>query len=99
MAGIKGMRQMTWGPFGRFLKSRAWLASVCLPALVGLGVQVAAAAQAAAAQPSSPAAAVGRVLGMVLFGYLVLKWANRKKDRGDDEPQGFLGLRVKPWVV
>ena len=99
MAGIKGIWQMTWGSFEPVLKSRAWLALVCLPALVGLGVPVDAAAETAAAQPSSPAAAVGRVLGMVLFGYLVLKWANRKKDRGDDEPQGFLGLRVKPWVV
>lgn len=42
---------------------------------------------------------VGRVLGMMLFAYLALKWFNRKKDRNEDEPRGFLGLPVKPWVV
>jgi len=42
---------------------------------------------------------VGRVLGMMLFAYLALKWFNRKKDRDEDEPRGFLGLPVKPWVV
>jgi hypothetical protein len=42
---------------------------------------------------------VGRVLGMVLFAYLILKWANRKKDRDDDEPRSFLGQHIKPWVV
>lgn len=42
---------------------------------------------------------VGRVLGMMLFAYLALKWFNRKKDGDDDEPRSFLGLRVKPWVV
>lgn len=42
---------------------------------------------------------VGRVLGMMLFAYLALKWFNRKKDRGEDAPRGFLGLSVKPWVV
>lgn len=42
---------------------------------------------------------VGRVLGMMLFAYLALKWVNRKKDRDEDEPRGFLGLPVKPWVV
>jgi len=42
---------------------------------------------------------VGRVLGMMLFAYLALKWINRKKDREEDEPRGFLGLPVKPWVV
>lgn len=42
---------------------------------------------------------VGRVLGMMLFAYLALKWFNRKKDADDDEPRNFLGLRVKPWVV
>jgi hypothetical protein len=42
---------------------------------------------------------VGRVLGMMLFAYLALKWFNRKKDRDDDAPRGFLGLPVKPWVV
>lgn len=42
---------------------------------------------------------VGRVLGMMLFAYLALKWFNRKKDADDDEARSFLGLRVKPWVV
>ena len=42
---------------------------------------------------------VGRVLGMMLFAYLALKWFNRKKDRDDDAPRGFMGLPVKPWVV
>lgn len=42
---------------------------------------------------------VGRVLGMMLFAYLALKWINRKKDRDDNAPRGFLGLPVKPWVV
>lgn len=42
---------------------------------------------------------VGRVLGMILFAYLVLKWFNRKKDKDDDETRGVLGRSVKPWVV
>lgn len=42
---------------------------------------------------------LGRALGMMLFAYLALKWFNRKKDRDDDAPRGFLGLPVKPWVV
>lgn len=42
---------------------------------------------------------VGRVLGMMLLAYLALKWFNRKKVKDEDEPRGFLGLSVKPWVV
>lgn len=54
-----------------------------------------------AASPQSPSSAnaIGKALGMMLFAYLALKWINRKKDRDDDEARGFLGLRVKPWVV
>lgn len=54
---------------------------------------------AASPQNPSSANAIGKALGMVLFAYLALKWINRKKDHDDDEPRGFLGLRVKPWVV
>lgn len=55
---------------------------------------------AAGADPTGPnLSGVGRVLGMMLFAYLALKWFNRKKDRDEDEPRGFLGLPVKPWVV
>lgn len=50
-------------------------------------------------QSQSSANAIGKALGMMLFAYLALKWINRKKDRDDDEARGFLGLRVKPWVV
>ena len=44
---------------------------------------------------------VGKALGMVLFGYLVMKWANRSKS-DEDEPRGFFGQRIKPvyvWLV
>ena len=54
---------------------------------------------AASPQNPSSANAIGKALGMMLFAYLALKWINRKKDRDDDEARGFLGLRVKPWVV
>lgn len=54
---------------------------------------------AGAASTGLDLSGVGRVLGMMLFAYLALKWVNRKKDRDEDEPRGFLGLPVKPWVV
>jgi hypothetical protein len=59
-----------------------------------------ASTEAAGAASTGPdLSGVGRVLGMMLFAYLALKWFNRKKDRDDDAPRGFLGLPVKPWVV
>lgn len=54
---------------------------------------------AASPQNASSANAIGKALGMLLFAYLVLKWVNRKKDDDNEEPRGFLGLPVKPWVV
>ena len=59
-----------------------------------------ASTEAARAASTGPdLSGVGRVLGMMLFAYLALKWFNRRQDRDDDAPRGFLGLRVKPWVV
>ena len=63
------------------------------------GVAWASTETAEAASTESDLSGVGRALGMMLFAYLALKWFNRKKDRDDDAPRGFLGLRVKPWVV
>lgn len=67
--------------------------------LVFPGVAWASTETAEAASTGPDLSGVGRALGMMLFAYLALKWFNRKKDRDDDEPRGFLGLRVKPWVV
>jgi hypothetical protein len=99
MVVVKGMWKVKEVLLRRSLKTRALLASKFFTGLVWLAVPVGAVAETVATQPSSPASAVGRVLGMMLFAYLALKWINRKKNRDDDEPRGFLGLRVKPWVV
>lgn len=74
--------------------------------LVAVGAVISPWTVLASTEPAANTAAtgpdlsgVGRVLGMMLFAYLALKWFNRKKDRDEDEPRGFLGLSVKPWVV
>ena len=67
--------------------------------LVFPGVAWASTETAEAASTGPDLSGVGRALGMMLFAYLALKWINRKKDRDDNEARGFLGLRVKPWVV
>lgn len=68
-------------------------------ALWVLCVPLVSLAQTNVSDTHSSVQAVGRVLGMMLFAYLALKWFNRKKDRNDDASRGFLGLPVKPWVV
>lgn len=92
------MKKSGWfNPVGIVAKTRpslgamgTWLA----PGLAWANTEV-----AGTASTGPDLSGVGRVLGMMLFAYLALKWFNRKKDRDDDAPRGFLGLPVKPWVV
>lgn len=51
-----------------------------------------AAEQVAPAQGGA-ASGVGKALGMVLFGYLALKFFNRNKDDGDDSAERRGGIR------
>ena len=84
-------------------KARTVLASL-LAVCFGLMSGAAWAANEATSQGASTGpnlSGVGKVLGMVLFGYLVMKWANRSKSN-DDEPRGFFGQNIKPvylWLV
>jgi hypothetical protein len=73
----------------------------CAGLMMVFPLMVSASTEAAKSTVSSGTnlSGVGRVLGMMLFAYLALKWFSRKKDADDDEPRSFLGLRVKPWVV
>lgn len=64
--------------------------------LVFPGVAWASTETAGAASTGPDLSGVGRVLDMMLFAYLALKWFNRKKDRDVDEPRGFLGCRSSP---
>ena len=92
------------------MKLHAWFGSAGLvartrPSLGALGTWLVpglawASTEAAGAASTGPdLSGVGRVLGMMLFAYLALKWFNRRQDRDDDAQRGFLGLPVKPWVV
>lgn len=86
---------------GRFLDALAMVrrGACCVAALLTPGAAWAGAEAAGAASTGLNVSNIGRALGMMLFAYLILKWTNRKKDRDDDAPRGFLGLAVKPWVV
>jgi len=92
------MKQKSWsGSAGVAARTRLFLGALGVSMAPGLAWANTEAAGATSTGPDL--SGVGRVLGMMLFAYLVLKWFNRKKDRDDDASRGFLGLPVKPWVV
>lgn len=76
-----------------FLRS-GWFATsiaVCMPMMVN--------AQTSTSEAQSSAQAVGRVLGMMLFGFLVLRWINRRKEDHSNAPKTGLRGPVKPLYV
>lgn len=68
---------------------------LALPWLAGAAM----AAEPGASSTGPDLSGVGRVLGMMLFAYLAMKWLNRKKGSDDSEQRGLLGMQVNPWVV
>lgn len=64
-----------------------------------IGVPAVALAQGSASDAHSPAQAVGRVLGMMVFGYLVMRWVKRRKEARDSAPKTGLRAPVKPVYV
>lgn len=92
------VKKHAWfGSAGVFAGTRRSLGALGMSIPTGLAWANTEGAGAASTGPDL--SGVGRVLGMMLFAYLALKWINRKKDRDDNAPRGFLGLPVKPWVV
>lgn len=76
-----------------------WLGRLAMGGMAVLPWTAAWASSATTASTGPNLSGVGRVVGMMLFAYLALKWINRKKDRDEDEPRGLWGSSVKPWMV
>lgn len=92
------MKKSGWfDPVGIVARTHRALGTLGVSMATGLAWASTEAAGTASTGPDL--SGVGRVLGMMLFAYLALKWFNRRQDRDDDAQRGFLGLPVKPWVV
>jgi hypothetical protein len=90
---MKSYPNMLQTSLAMFLRS-GWVAAstaVCMPMMVN--------AQTSTSEAQSSAQAVGRVLGMMLFGFLVLRWINRRKEDHSSSPKTGLRGPVKPVYV
>ena len=64
-----------------------------------LCVPTVALAQTNASDTQSSLQAVGRVLGMMLFGFLLMRWINRRKENRASTPKTGLRSPVKPLYM